>query len=96
MGCCQPHSKDFGVAESRRRCEVNHETRTSWYCPYYKRDIAEGKCLDINYERLGYMDAGCLREVTQLTGKTKTEIDETCETCPNFPFEEGLPEEQPL
>ena len=70
---------------------MNQETRKLWYCPFYKRDIAEGKCLDINYERLGYMEAGCLREVTKLTGKTKAEIDETCEACPNFPFKDGLP-----
>lgn len=75
---------------------MSHETKKSWYCPFYKRDIAEGKCLDINYERLGYMEAGCLREVAKLTGKTKAEIDDTCEACPSFPFKEGLPQGQPL
>ena len=71
---------------------MNQEAKNSWYCPLYKRDIAEGKCLDINYERLGYMDGGCLREVAKLTGKAKAEIDETCEACPSFPFEDGLPQ----
>jgi hypothetical protein len=59
-----------------------------WYCPLYQKNIAEGKCLDINYERLGYMDCGCLLEVTQLTGKTKDEINRTCQSCPNLPIKE--------
>ncbi len=63
---------------------MSHETEL-WYCPFYKRVIAEGKCLDINYERFGYMNADYLREVTRLTGKTKAEIDETCKACPNRP-----------
>ena len=67
---------------------MTEEPRKSWYCPYYKRDIAEGQCIDINYERLGYLDAGCLREVMKLTGKTKDDIDQTCQRCPNFPFKD--------
>jgi len=71
---------------------VSHQVSKYWYCPLYKRDIAEGKCLDINYERLGFMDAGCIREVARVTGKTTPEIDETCKACPNFPLKEGLPQ----
>lgn len=57
-----------------------------WHCPLYKKNIAEGKCLDINYERLRYMDCGCLLEVTRLTGQSKDEIDRTCRSCPNLPI----------
>jgi hypothetical protein len=59
---------------------------TEWFCPLYEKDIAEGKCLDINYERLGYMTSGCLAEVTRLTGKREPEISRTCESCPNLPI----------
>jgi len=67
---------------------MTNTSNKEWYCPLYKRNIAEGKCLDINYERLGYMNCGCLLEVTRLTGKTKAEIDLTCEACPNLPIKE--------
>lgn len=71
---------------------MSRQVSKPWFCPFYKRDIAEGQCLDINYERIGLMEAGCIREVARLTGKTKAEIDETCKACPNFPFKEGLPQ----
>jgi hypothetical protein len=63
---------------------------SSYFCPLFGRDIAEGKCLDINYERLGYMSAGCLDEVTAFTGKMEPEITRTCEACPNLPFDDDL------
>ncbi len=63
-------------------------TGQEWFCPLYQAAIAEGKCLDINYERLGYLAGGCLDEVTRLTGKKEPEISRTCESCPNLPFEE--------
>lgn len=56
-----------------------------WFCPLFQRDIAEGKCLDINYERLDYMQSGCLTEVTKLTGKRGAEINKVCNSCPNLP-----------
>lgn len=59
-----------------------------WFCPLYQAEIAEGKCLDINYERLGYMAGGCLDEVTRLVGKREPEISRTCETCQHLPFSE--------
>ena len=62
--------------------------RSQWFCPIYDKDIAEGKCLDINYERLGYLDAGCLDELTRITGKKEPEISKTCESCPNLPFKD--------
>lgn len=57
----------------------------SYYCPLYGRDIASGKCLDINYERRGYMNAGCLDEIAKHTGKREPHVSETCEACPNCP-----------
>ena len=58
---------------------------TNWYCPIFCRNIAEGKCLDINYERLGFLADGCLREIFDLTGKKSDEVNKTCEACPNRP-----------
>lgn len=63
---------------------------SEWFCPLYGRNIAEGRCLDINYERLGHMTAGCLAEITRLTGKREPEISRTCESCPNLPDIEDL------
>ncbi len=57
----------------------------SWYCPLYKRTIAEGKCLDINFERLGYVRGEYLRELFRLTGKAKEAVDLKCQSCPNCP-----------
>ena len=62
--------------------------RTHWFCPLYGKDIAEGKCFDINYERLGIFNTNSLDEVTNYTGKREPEITHTCETCPNFPLRE--------
>jgi hypothetical protein len=63
---------------------------SKYFCPLFGRDIAEGKCLDINYERLGYLSDGCLDEVTSTTGKKEPEISTVCEACPNLPFGRGL------
>ena len=65
-------------------------TESTWFCPLFGKDIAEGKCLDINYERLGYMADGCLDEVKRITGKQEPEVTKTCESCPNLPFGDGL------
>jgi len=74
---------------------MNGATRDSeWFCPLYGRSIAEGRCLDINYERLGYLAGGCLDEVTRLTGKREPEISRTCKCCPNMPFKD-LPDHLP-
>ncbi len=61
-------------------------TTKVWFCPLYDRDIAEGKCLDINHERLGFFATGSLAEVTKATGKREPEISRTCEVCPNLPL----------
>ena len=66
------------------------ENNQDWYCPLYHRDIAEGQCLDINYERLGYVNADYLKEVTKATNKTLSQINQICSTCPNQPFRGGV------
>jgi len=66
---------------------VSERIHGNWFCPLYEADIAEGKCLEINYERQGYMAAGCLDDVTQQTGKKAAEITKTCRSCPNLPFD---------
>ena len=57
-----------------------------WFCPIYSRDIAEGKCLDINYERIGYMESGCFEEIRKLFGFSAQEIESKCKGCPRLPF----------
>jgi hypothetical protein len=69
----------------------NEQGNRVWYCPLYKHDIVEGKCLDIQYERLHYARLGLLREVARQTGKDEVEINKTCEECPNQPLRSGLP-----
>jgi len=62
--------------------------RQSWYCPLYKKDIQEGKCLEINYEQLGLLNAGNMKEVRALTHLTDEEICDTCLNCPNQPLKD--------
>ena len=69
---------------------MTEQPKSSYFCPLYAHDIAEGKCLDINYERLGYLSNGCLYEVTALTGKKEPEITRTCKARPNLPFDDDL------
>lgn len=63
-------------------------TNTGWFCPLYGKDVAEGKCLDINYERLGFFYVGVLDEVLKVTGKKEPEVSRTCEACPNLPLKD--------
>ena len=69
---------------------MTKQSDSKYLCPLFGHDIAEGKCFDINYERLGYLSGGCLEEVTAITGKREPEITKTCEVCPNLPFPDGL------
>ncbi|VTR98002.1 unnamed protein product [Tuwongella immobilis] len=59
---------------------------TTWYCPLYAKQISEGLCLDINYERLGYFKGATIAEVTEETHRREPEISQTCESCPNQPL----------
>jgi len=69
---------------------VTPRTESTWFCPLFGKDIAEGKCLDINYERLGYMADGCLDDVKRIMGKQEPEVTKTCESCSNLPVSDGL------
>lgn len=60
-----------------------------YFCPIFKRDIASGKCLDINHERLGYFRSDSLHEIKKCTGLKKLEVDKTCEACPNLPLKDS-------
>lgn len=69
---------------------MTNKSGSIYFCPLYGRELAQGKCLDINYERLGYLSDGCLDEVTAVTGKKEPEISMTCQACPNLPFGDDL------
>ncbi len=64
----------------------NEITSGSWYCPLYEKDISEGLCLDINYERLGYFKDDTIKGIIKQLRKTKDEINCTCDCCPNMPL----------
>jgi hypothetical protein len=64
------------------------EEDTCWHCPLLDRIIAEGLCLEINYERLHLAKFGLLADVEQATGKTAREVSSICEACPHLPLRE--------
>ena len=59
---------------------------SEWFCPLYERDIPEGLCIEINYDRVGYTKGHVLAEVEEATGNTASQVNQACEGCPNFPF----------
>jgi hypothetical protein len=59
-----------------------------WYCPLYQNEISAGRCLDINYERIGLISRRMFEEVTDATGLSAPVISKTCIHCPNQPLEE--------
>ena len=59
---------------------------TCWFCPLLNREIAEGYCLDIQYQRLGYCKPDVLTEAEQETRKSTDEVSAVCERCPNQPL----------
>ena len=54
-----------------------------------KNEIPAGRCLDINYERLGLLHGGMFEEVTRDTGIKESEISKMCVVCPNQPLKEA-------
>ena len=48
--------------------------------------IAEGHCLDINYQRIGLFTQDVLTEAMQSTGLDLEQISEICMKCPNQPL----------
>lgn len=59
---------------------------TRWFCPLLNREIAEGYCLDIQYQRLGYFKPDVLTEAQQESGKSTDEVSAVCENCSNQPL----------
>jgi hypothetical protein len=59
-----------------------------WFCPLLQRAIAQGLCLDINYQRLRWVKPDVLKDAQQETGKTVEQISSICEACPNQPLSE--------
>jgi hypothetical protein len=57
-----------------------------WFYPLVNREIPEGLCLDINYQRLQFFKADVLADAQRETGKTIEEVSAICEVCPNQPL----------
>jgi hypothetical protein len=49
-------------------------------------EIAEGYCLDVNYQRLRLFKPEVLLEVQRETGHSVEEISAVCEACPHQPL----------
>lgn len=58
-----------------------------WFCLLLNKEIDEGYCYDINYERLSYFHPGVLQQVKLRTGKSTEQISQVCENCPNNPLQ---------
>jgi hypothetical protein len=59
----------------------------SWYCPLYQNEISAGRCVEINLERLHFLNGTALQDLAGSTGKREPEVSSTCEHCPNMPLE---------
>ena len=57
-----------------------------WFCPLLNKEISEGLCTDINYQRLNFVKTDVFGEIQNETKKTEAEINEICEKCPNLPL----------
>jgi len=66
-------------------------TDPCWHCPLLNRDIPDGLCLDINYQRLKFFKPNDLTKAMQETGKSIEDITLICEACPNQPLTEQQP-----
>ena len=56
------------------------------FCPLYERNISTGKCLDINYERLNYVQYDYFKDLVKIRKLTLQELEKICYDCPNQPF----------
>lgn len=57
-----------------------------YYCPLFKKEIDEGKCLDINYELILAKTEEELKLIKIKLSKKNEEIEKICERCPNYPL----------
>ncbi|QKS71233.1 hypothetical protein FLK61_31475 [Paenalkalicoccus suaedae] len=58
-----------------------------YFCPLYNREIDEGKCLDINYELIRAKKKEELKMLQKFLKKDVKEIEKTCISCENYPFD---------
>lgn len=63
-----------------------------WHCPIFDKMIAEGNCLEIQYELMGLLNDGNLTEIYSKTENGEPWISATCKSCPNFPPPGGIGE----
>ncbi|MBL0318616.1 MAG: hypothetical protein IPP74_04915 [Alphaproteobacteria bacterium] len=57
-----------------------------WLCPLLKKEINEGTCLDINYQRLELFKKDILKDIMKEKRYTLSDVNNTCENCPNLPL----------
>lgn len=62
------------------------EPDRKWYCPLLRASIAEGYCLDINYQRIGLFAPDVLADAMQRTSLNVEQVSEICMRCPNQPL----------
>jgi hypothetical protein len=78
--------KTLALRRNYMAIPIPAEDDVTWLCPLLHRRIAQGLCLDVNYELLNLAKLGVLGEVHLETGKTTEEIASICEACPNQPL----------
>jgi hypothetical protein len=66
--------------------ELKIEPDRQWYCPLLNAMIEEGRCLDINYQRVGLFTPDALAEAMAATGLTVEGVSAICTACPNQPL----------
>jgi hypothetical protein len=52
----------------------------------FAKEIAEGKCFDINYELIKVKTEEELIVIKKFLNKTHNEIEYICKNCPNYPL----------
>ncbi|MED4907471.1 hypothetical protein P9761_29115 [Brevibacillus centrosporus] len=57
------------------------------FCPLYKKEIGDGKCLDICYELSNIKKEEFIKDIRKHNNINNEEIIEICEKCPNYPLE---------
>jgi hypothetical protein len=68
--------------------KMNKQNNSSefWFCPITKKDISEGLCLDIYYQRLEYFKNDVLSSFLKQYSLNKSELNDICDNCPNMPL----------
>ncbi len=66
--------------------KTDEETDVRWYCPLIGRQIAEGYCLDINYQRVGLFKPDVLKDAMKITKLSVDGVSNICRSCANQPL----------